>query len=379
MANGIEISKNTVNDILDTLLDKNEELSEKEFQEIFAQVRTFAMNFKQSAQNIEQRLIDFEQNLGAVRDWWARISADYTSNKDKRANLPDEFAEYKRRRKAVRDKYLNAEIRAELEQVYHKGFMLQDILNAFIGQKVETVIVWVGKKGIPETYILNELPKLYLDLDSKTGKAVERYKTSVTPLRKSLQSLESQFLQQEVNDVNFHFQELQNAYQKIKNRYDTYKCAGGSYVVWLNPNKHPKWNGAFVSSFGSVNEAYASAFLRKDYNPSGIPEDDIEILMQGVLSVTNLAGALEGDVTVGNVEYAIKSKGASTLSLKQLLSLADEIITKDFSYKGLREMLKNIKEEQRKKAGYINKAIEVNLESEVDSEVKAFIKSINKT
>ena len=82
MANGIEISKNTVNDILDTLLDKNEELSEKEFQEIFAQVRTFAMNFKQSAQNIEQRLIDFEQNLGAVRDWWARISADYASNKD---------------------------------------------------------------------------------------------------------------------------------------------------------------------------------------------------------------------------------------------------------------------------------------------------------
>lgn len=151
---------------------------------------------------------------------------------------------------------------------------------------------------------------------------------------------------------------------------------GGSYVLWLNPNKHPAWHGAFVSSFGSVNEAYAAAFLRRQFNPVDTPEDDIEILMNGVLSVTNLAGALEGDISLNGVEYAVKSKGASTLSLNQLLVLADEIINKDFSQSGLQKFLEDVKQDQRAKAASINKAIEVNLETTVDADVTSYINNL---
>lgn len=372
----ITISRETINDVLDTILENNKQKSEPIFKETFAQIRKLAQDFKNSAIIMQNYLEGYEVELAAIKEQWAKISNEYTSNQDKRANLPNEYDQYKLQRKRLREKYLTQAVRQQMLDVYDKGFMLQEILNAFIGQEVQTVIVWVGKAGIPETFISNKPPRLYMDIDSKTGKSVMRYKVAVRTLREETQSLEKQFLMQEQKDENFKFHELQASYQKIKNRYDTYKVRGGSYVLWLNPNKHPRWHGALVSSFGSINEAYASAFIRKDFNPSEVPEDDIEILMNGVLSVTNLAGALEGDISLDGIEYAVKSKGATTLSLHQLLELADEIVNKDFSQAGLQNFLLEVKQEQRNQAAPINKAIEVNLTSTVEQDVVNYIENL---
>lgn len=47
-----------------------------------------------------------------------------------------------------------------------------------------------------------------------------------------------------------------------------------------------------------------------------------------VAKVDNMSGLLAGDVTVGNIEYAIKSSDASMLSIRQMVLLA-ELIQKD--------------------------------------------------
>lgn len=377
MAKNIEINRETIDQILEVILENNKNASQSVFNEVFAQVRQLAIDFKQSAIQMSTYLEGYETALNEIRREWAELSAEFTTNKEKKANLPTEWKQYRANRKRVRERYLSAQVREQMASVYDKGFMLQEILNAFLNQQVETVVVWVGKAGIPETHILNKPPELYMDIDSKTGKSLMRYRTSVTSLRRDSQSLESQLTEAERKDANFDIDKLQNAYQRIKNRYDTYKVrGGGSYVLWLNPNKHPAWHGAFVSSFGSVNEAYAAAFLNRQFNPVDTPEDDIEILMNGVLSVTNLAGALEGDISLNGIEYAVKSKGASTLSLNQLLILADEIINKDFSQSGLQKFLEDVKQDQRAKAASINKAIEVNLETTVDADVTSYINNL---
>ena len=45
----------------------------------------------------------------------------------------------------------------------------------------------------------------------------------------------------------------------------------------------------------------------------------------GVAAVDSISGFLEGDVTIGNIEYAIKSKGATSLSPNQVVDLAKAI------------------------------------------------------
>jgi hypothetical protein len=39
-----------------------------------------------------------------------------------------------------------------------------------------------------------------------------------------------------------------------------------------------------------------------------------------------MSGLLKGDVTVGNIEYGIKSAGASTLGLQQMQKIAKQIL-----------------------------------------------------
>lgn len=48
--------------------------------------------------------------------------------------------------------------------------------------------------------------------------------------------------------------------------------------------------------------------------------------MSYVMNVTNLSGTLEGDTTVNNMEVAVKSNQATTLSIEQLYKMAQDII-----------------------------------------------------
>ena len=57
-----------------------------------------------------------------------------------------------------------------------------------------------------------------------------------------------------------------------------------------------------------------------------------------VAKVDNESGLLAGDVTIGNIEYAIKSADASMLGIRQMVLLA-ELIQKDV-IKDISDLLK---------------------------------------
>jgi len=56
-----------------------------------------------------------------------------------------------------------------------------------------------------------------------------------------------------------------------------------------------------VSSFGSINEAYATLLLHEHFIHTNVPEDNMEQFMSYVMKVTNLSGTLEGDTTINNM------------------------------------------------------------------------------
>ena len=73
--------------------------------------------------------------------------------------------------------------------------------------------------------------------------------------------------------------------------------------------------------------------------------------MEEVAKVDNESGLLKGDVTVGQIEYAIKGVQASTLGLTQVIQIAQTILSKT-TY--IRKDLQEQKKEFHKRTGTRN-------------------------
>jgi len=66
----------------------------------------------------------------------------------------------------------------------------QEYLNAALGQEVVTAYVWVGAKGVPETYLIQDMSDfLKVDVD-RYGNVVVRYKNNARLLREHAEKVE---------------------------------------------------------------------------------------------------------------------------------------------------------------------------------------------
>ena len=73
----------------------------------------------------------------------------------------------------------------------------------------------------------------------------------------------------------------------------------------------------------------------------------IQDYMVEVGKVDSASGLLQGDVTVGNIEYAIKSANASIPGLAQFTKFAKEILMDDFNIKKLEEKKETLRKKGR--------------------------------
>lgn len=76
-----------------------------------------------------------------------------------------------------------------------------------------------------------------------------------------------------------------------------------------------------AQSFGILNEAFFAAYLEAMNSNSEVN------LHEFIKKVDNLSGMLQGDVSLGKIEYAVKSVGASMMSIPQLVQTAKIIST----------------------------------------------------
>ena len=94
------------------------------------------------------------------------------------------------------------------------------------------------------------------------------------------------------------------------------------------------WHLATVINYGDVNEAYAAAYLdKKSTLPKTIGSPDYydHKLIQSfywsyIRKVTNLKAAINEDIVLESLEYAVKSKGANLPKLTQFKELAQFIV-----------------------------------------------------
>ena len=159
--------------------------------------------------------------------------------------------------------------------------------------------------------------------------------------------------------------------------------------MWLNPiyrgpdGRTTKWLKASVGQQGDIKEAYASILLDRRINSVKLFDDEkldnnVHSFMEELAKVDDESGLLSGDVTVGQIEYAIKGVKASTLGLAQIIDVAKKILEKT-SY--IKEDLEQQKREFHEKANTRNKiesfamSQQTDLEKQIQKDLRIEVKN----
>lgn len=320
-------------------------------QESYKIIIDTAKQFNEKYQIIKQKIDIFENNLKQTIKSWHSFKVNAQTNGIAFKNTT-QYDQYLRNRQKIKRESFSTQLQAEILKTYTLGMQFQEYLNAALGQQVGTAYVWINSKNQPQTYVINDMSDfLKVDTD-RYGNVVVRYRNNVNLLRQHAQKVENSIQE---NNSDFNYALLKTSYAEIYNRYQMHKVKGGSFILWLYPYKDQKWNGVLVSSFGSINEAYATILLHQHYNPMDVPQDNIEVFMNHVMGVTNLSGTLQGDTTVQNMEIAIKSKNATTLSIQQLFKITQDLISQKLNnFSAIQNYLVQVKKTNKQAERAIN-------------------------
>ena len=281
-------------------------------------LKTAAKHYISVVEDLNKKIIEFENLLRHQQGLRRTNKNDFNT-----------MEEYIRGKDQVRA-FLNSEIPQKL---YEESMNFQQVLNNFLGQKVTMVFVFENIEGEPELYEITSEDVLKYDYSS-SNKLVARYRGDADALNHSMKKL------QLAADWNFNLPNLKATYTETLYRYRCSRQINKRIVLWQNP--YNEWHAMKVSAEGDINEAYASIVIlnRKEPSFNNNMEINIEQFLNEVAQVDNISGLLQGDVTNGNIEYGIKSAGASTLSLKQIIKIAYQIINDENFNQGTLEKIK---------------------------------------
>lgn len=233
------------------------------------------------------------------------------------------------------DKYRTEILKGDaIEELYAATFEFQQVLNYVLDQKSVMVYVTV-KDGKPQIIQFNEMDFISFGASSSnqlTGR-FNMTKRRLTELQDKVRVIDPAEL--EGVDLD-RLAGLQDTYNEVLRRFQLARQIDSDMVLWNIGNE---WYGMRVSGGeGDINEAYVSFAMLNNEIPTFQEEmeENVEDYMtdttSGVGVVDNVSGLLQGDVSVNGIEYAVKSAGASTLGLKQVIELATIIKNKSGRY-----------------------------------------------
>ena len=239
-------------------------------------------------------------------------------------------------------------------QMVTAALKFQTQLNTLLNQKVELVYVYQDEKNNPVLYTIDQQSlSAALYYQSDKGKISGRFFQTERFLS-YLNNLTKYQLSEKFNIQYFNY-----TYKEVIWRFNYGHSKKTDLIMWLNPNfgqKGTKWLKAMVNKQGDIKQAYASVVLDRSINSvktfnNEKLDNNVHDFMQEVAKVDSESGLLKGDVTVDQIEYAIKGASASTLGLQQIITIAQNIIGKTVY---LEQDLKKQKEEFHKLAGTRN-------------------------
>ena len=208
-------------------------------------------------------------------------------------------------------------LRNQKEFIYAEFFEIQNLINAFLGQKIVMTYVHVDDEGRREIRISdNDISHLGINQGImwngnpfyKLGYDVQdRYST----LKNSLPMEENLTLQETAMEV-------ERRYLENKKR-----------VMWY----WERWKGYQLRTKGPINEAFVNMYVHNAILRRGL-EGNIDTFMlgdYGAIKADATKGFLIGDVSKNGVQYAVKGQFGSPQGVKEIVKEFKKLLAEDFS------------------------------------------------
>lgn len=362
----IDIDTNTINQLVDELLDEASRSVDELTKLSVKDIKQAAKNYLLIIENEKVRIKQLEDALNIQKKYVAEQKKNFSSKSELKSSQA-----YIEQRENIKRQQKDQTVREAIINIYKASLAFQDLLNGVIGQEmVITYLASTSKKVGVYNIPLKEAFKqgiLNIDITSKTYEISMRFRGGYNKLERLANDVDSVVSKMEAGIPAESVDALNTTYHEVARRFKSYKGQNKNgkevgIVLW-HPNSG-KWFKMFPSSLGDINEAYAAYYLRGVNYPSmtGMLENDIDTFMHLVAEVDSAAGLMLGDISAEekDIEYAVKSAGASTLSLTQIENLAREIVS---NTKWKPSDLKNMKKDDAQKGVLRNFIEELTLDA----------------
>ena len=276
-------------------------------------------------------------------------------------------------------------VESELVNYTNKKLKFQKLLNEYLSQEVKTIYVYVDSQFNATLLEVDSSEIIKEDMSRHTMRYDNALVNSKFSTMKTIQYENAFGLNETYKEVlkrarlykskvSSHNEPYKKALAEEQNKPEQNKKAikeikskmasGAILILW---QINSVWYKMKVSSEGDLNESYAAFYLNKQFNlfsSSGAQETDVNTFMThsewGVQHVDSISGLLQGDVTVGNIHYAIKSKGASVMGDSDLLVTAAIIASQKeqltiSTIQHIKDQLKSMGKERNKLAQSVSK------------------------
>lgn len=188
-----------------------------------------------------------------------------------------------------------------LENYWAARLPYEQILNKFVGQKINFLFVYENKEGKTELLEVNDLKLEDLSFDQETGTIGFKKSIMKHGIKTTDKDIRSQF-----QNLPIVFDSVINKAKRSRAFFKQYSQKNiASILILYKP--HGRWQRFWVANFGPLNETYAS-YIKHKQDLRTIGEIGVEeFLEEGVVNVTNLPGLYEGDIRISAMEqYAVK-------------------------------------------------------------------------
>lgn len=228
---------------------------------------------------------------------------------------------------------LKLRLESSIDDIYVSFFDVQNLINAYIGQRIVMTFVSVDSEGNREIRVSDNTVEHLKEISFRGNQRLaylinEHYKT----LTNSLPSEKNQT----ISDVA----------KEVERRYVEYK----GKILWYYPNA---WKGYKMYHKGPINEAYVNFYVNNFYFGKSNTEENIDIFMKhkdyGAINADSTKGFLIGDVHKGGIQYAVKGEFGGPQGLIQVAKDLKKISGENFSEKKLKEFIKKYTEEELEK------------------------------
>lgn len=327
----VEVNDLRLHQILDSNSNLIQQLEEKAIQASSKQIQKEAQaDYNELKRNAEHYLSEVKKVQNTLENFYLFLKQ---SRPKRGISSPEEFRNYHAQRTAQMKLMQETNIIALTVNFQQQCFKA-------MGKELRIIYVNIEDKK-PVMYDITEQSGLFqFDGWANTARISKGQKAFKDfAIQQHLQKLER-------IESDEEFNRLQNVYTEYRYR----RIVKGNHtlrVMALNPNYqkgsrqdiYKRWAVQKVANLGDLAEGYAYLFFNSLNKLTGEPEHDIIEFMKAINTVDAESGALKGDITVGNIEYQIKSAGAGYSSIQDIIAVAQLIVRGKVSLEAIQEML----------------------------------------